>query len=146
MGKSTHADMIRVLGEPKSSELFDEDKSKPEHWYHYDNGGEFGGELVFNVDKSTGVILRMILHPKDLSLKEGLKRFGENYLATRYEFCPGFEEQESAPLYENPSGQFRYIEYRQRGIALSIGNKDKVDFILYLSEQIANSECKEAGE
>lgn len=146
MGRSTRADMIRVLGEPKWSELFDEDKSKPECWYHYDSGGEFPGEVVFNVDKSTGVILKMILHPKDLSLKEAIKRLGGSYVATRYEFCQGFDEEESAPLYENPSGQFRYIEYRKRGMALSIGNNDKVDFIVYLSEQIANSKCKKAGE
>lgn len=104
MGGSTERDMIRVLGQPKWWELFDEGKSKPERWFHYESGGDFPGELVFNIDRRSRVILRVILHPKDLSVTEAIKRFGENYVVTRYEFCPGFEEEDSGPLYENPSG------------------------------------------
>ncbi|HUE81591.1 MAG TPA: hypothetical protein VMM84_05690 [Pyrinomonadaceae bacterium] len=99
MGKSTRLDMIGVFGEPKWSELFYEDKANSECWHHYESGGEFPGELVFNVDKSTGVILRIILHPKNLTLKDAIKRLGENYVITRYDFCQGFEEHDSAPLY-----------------------------------------------
>lgn len=148
MGRSTENDMIQILGQPKWWELLDGNKSHAERWFHYDSGGDFPGELVVNIDSRSRVILRMTLHPKDLSVQEAIKRFGENHVVTRYEFCPGFEEEDSAPTYENPSGQFRYIEYRKRGIALLVGNNDKVDFIVYVSEPIGNtsSKCQKAGK
>ncbi len=67
MGRSRRADMIRVFGKPKFSELFAEDGSQPEDWYHYDDAGEFRGELVVNVDNLTGRILRMTLQPKSFT-------------------------------------------------------------------------------
>ena len=144
MGGSTEGDMIRLLGQPELWELFDEDEPQPESWFHYESGGDFPGELVINIDRRKKVILRMILHPKDLSVKEAVKRFGGDYVITRYEFCEGFEERDSAPLYEHPTGQFRYIEYRKRGMALAYDNNDKVNFIVYVSEPIGSrsSECK----
>lgn len=148
MGRSTENDMIQILGQPKWWELLDENKSQPERWFHYDSGADFPGELVVNIDTRSRVILRMTLHPKDLSAQEAIKRFGENYVVTRYEFCPGFDEEDSGPIYENPSGQFRYIEYRKRGIALLVGDNDKVDYILYVSAPIGttSSKCKKASE
>ena len=147
MGRSTERDLIQILGQPTWWEVLEENKSHPERWFHYDRGGDFPGELVINVANRSRVILRMTLHPKDLSVQEAIKRFGENHVVTRYEFCPGFDEEDSGPIYENPSGQLRYIEYRKRGIALLVGDNDKVDYILYVSEPIGStsSKCQTAG-
>ncbi|HZI87206.1 MAG TPA: hypothetical protein VFD48_10250 [Pyrinomonadaceae bacterium] len=141
IGRSTREDMIRVFGEPKSSEVFDGGKGPPEQWFHYESGGEFPGELVFNVDRKTGVIARLILHPTKLSKEEAIKHFGENYKLTRYEFCKGFEDEDSAPVYETPTGQFQTVEYRAKGIAVAIGDKDEVEYISYVSEPLG-SKCK----
>lgn len=144
MGGSTERDMIRLLGQPEWWELFDEDESQPERWFHYERGGDFPGELVINLDSRKKVILRMVLYPKELSVKEAVKRLGGDYVITRYEFCEGFEERDSGPIYEHPTGQFRYIEYRKRGMALAYDKNDKINFIVYVSEPIGSrsSECK----
>lgn len=144
MGRSTRADMIRVFGKPKFSEVFVEAGSSPEDWYHYDDAGEFPGEVIVNVDKLTGRILRITLQPKSLLSADATRHFGKDYGLKRYEFCPGFEEQESAPLYENAKGQFRYIEYRKRGIALALTPMGEVGSITYGSGPVGvpSSKCK----
>jgi hypothetical protein len=143
MGRSTRADMLRVFGKPKWSEMFEENGSNAEVWYHYE-GKDIPGEIVVNVDKISQVILRLLLHPKDLSKEEAIKYFGDEFMITRYEFCAGFEEAESAPLYETPRGQFSYLEYRERGIAINFDNHGIVDNITYVSEPIGapSSKCK----
>jgi hypothetical protein len=59
----------------------------------------------------------------------------------QYEFCKGFENKESAPVYETPNGQFLSVEYRAKGIAVAISDNDQVTYISYVSEPIA-SKCK----
>jgi hypothetical protein len=146
MGKSTRADMLRVFGRPKWSETFEENGSNAEVWYHYE-GKEIPGEIVVNVGKRRQVILRILLHPKNLSKEKAIKYFGDQFMITRYEFCAGFEEAESAPLYETPRGQFSYLEYRDKGIAISFDDRGKVADITYVSEPIGGprSKCKTAG-
>lgn len=141
IGRSTRVEMIRVFGEPKSAEVFDAGTRPPEQWFHYASGGEFPGELVFNVDPKTELILRLILYPTKLTKDEAIKHFGQNYKLTRYEFCKGFEDDDSAPIYETPTGQFLTVEYRRKGIAVAIGDKDEVKYISYVSEPLG-SKCK----
>jgi hypothetical protein len=125
IGRSTRGEMIRVFGEPKSSEVFDDGTGPPEQRFHYESGGEFPGELVFNVDPKSEVILRLILYPTKLTKDEAIKHFGENYKLTRYEFCKGFEDEDSAPVYETPTGQFLTVEYRAKGMALRLAIRMK---------------------
>ena len=139
IGRSTHWDMLRIFGEPKWAEELDDGTGPPEQWTHYDGGGEFPGELVFSVDRQTGVILKLVLHPTKLSREEAIKHFATNYKSTRYEFCKGFEDQESAPIYETSGGQFLSVEYRAKGIALAIGGNDQVEYISYVSEPLASN-------
>jgi hypothetical protein len=95
-----------------------------------------------NVDKGRKVILRLLLHPKHLSKDEAFKYFGNNPKTTRYEFCEGFQNAQSAPLYETPTGQFLYLEYREKGISLSIDDDGNVAYIAYVSEPIGGTESK----
>jgi hypothetical protein len=143
IGRSTRDDVIRVLGLPKWSEVFNDGVPEPEEWMHYQGLGEFPGELVFCLIQKDGVVHRLILHPTKLSKDDAIKHFGENYKLTRYELCKGFEDEDSAPVYETPTGQFLRIEYRAKGISLAINDKNEVTYISYVSEPIG-SKCKQA--
>ncbi len=147
IGTSTRGDALRVFGQPKRVDApadQAEEEPKPEEWYVYDSGGEFPGTLTVVVDKRTSVVLRIDLHPENLSREEAVRHFGNGYITTRYEFCEGFDDEDSAPLYETSDGQFFSIEYRGRGIAIGLENKDKVGSINYVSKPIAaiSSKCK----
>jgi hypothetical protein len=147
MGKSTRAEMLRVFGKPKTSEVFDEKESKSEVWYHYIGTWEFPGRLTIITEKRTGVISAIDLHPTALSREEVIKHFGNDYIVTRYDFDLCLGDEESAPLYESPNGSVIYIEYRERGIAVAVDEAGKVNEITYISEPIGapSSKCKKSG-
>jgi hypothetical protein len=144
MGKSKMAEMRRVLGRPKRSEVFNEDKSYPEVWYHYEGTWEFPGSLTVVVDKITDTIQEVDMYPKALRKEVAIKHFGPDYIITRYDFDLCLGDEESAPLFESPSGSVISIEYRERGIALTVDNEGRVDHISYVSRPIgaATSKCK----
>lgn len=138
IGRSTREEMVRAFGAPKWSESFNEENVD---WIHYDGGGEVPGELVFIVDQKTGVIRTLTLSPTKLTRTDAIKHFGDNYKVSRYQFCKGFEEEDSAPIYESPTGGLVYLEYRTKGIALAIRYNDEVEYIAYVSDPIG-SKCK----
>lgn len=144
MGRSNIAEMKRVFGAPKRSEVFNKGKSNPEVWYYYDGIWEFPGTLRVVVNKTRNTIQAVDIHPQDLSKEEAIKHFGPDYVITRYDFDLCLGDEESAPLFESPRGSVLFIEYRQRGIAISVDSHDKVNDISYVSEPIgaASSKCK----
>jgi len=145
VGKSTRADVLRVLGEPKRIDKPPDQTSNaqdPEVWYVYDNRGEIAGSLTVVIDKRTNVVLRIDLSPENLSKDEAVKHFGPHYILTRYNFDECLGSEESAPLYESANGALLEIEYRQRGIALSINENGKVNTISYVSKPIGAAESK----
>lgn len=145
IGKSTRADMFRIFGKPK---LIDtpadqvEDEPNPEVWYEYERGGEFLGEPTFVVDKRSGMILRIDLYTRDLSKEEAIKHFGCDYIVTKYSFDDCLGNEESAPLYESPNGSITEIEYRARGIAISVDNNGSVKQISYVSKPLGATSSK----
>ena len=143
MGKSKVADMRRILGAPTKVERFNQDKSNPQVWYHYDGIWEFPGTLRVKVDK-TRTIREVHMLPKDLRKEEAIKHFGPDYVVTRYDFDSCLGDEESAPLFESPTGNVLNIEYRQRGIALAVNAYGNIDEISYVSGPIgaASSKCK----
>lgn len=144
MGRSSVAEMRRILGAPKRSEAFNDGKSYSEVWYYYDSIWEFPGTLRVVVDKTKNIVRAVDIQPKDLSKEEAIKGFGQDYVITRYDFDSCLGDEESAPLFESPSGAVIFIEYRQRGIAISVNGYDKVNDIRYVGEPIgaATSKCK----
>lgn len=147
IGTSTRADVLRVLGEPARKDTpvdQAEDEPHPEVWYVYQGIGEFPGELTAVIDERSGVVLRLDLSPQNLSRDEAIRHFGKNYIVTRYDFDECLGNEESAPLYESPSGSIISIEYRQRGIAVAVDETGRVNTISYVSKPIGarQSKCK----
>jgi hypothetical protein len=144
MGRSNVAEMRRVFGVPKRSEVFNRGKSSPEVWYYYDGIWEFPGTLRVIVDKTRNTVQAVDIHPKDLRKEQAIKHFGSDYLVTQYDFDLCLGDEESAPLFESPNGAVIFIEYRERGIAIAVDSHGKVNEISYVSEPIgaASSKCK----
>ena len=147
VGKSRRADMLRVLGKPRWSRTSPgeaDTESHPEVWNNYDRVGEFPGITNVVVDKRRGIVTRIEFYPERLSKEEAIAHFGRGYIVTRYDFdrCGGDEESE--PIYESPNGPLVSVEYRSRGIAISVGYQDLVTRIRYVSGPIgsARPRCK----
>ena len=143
MGKSKMADMLRIFGKPTRVERFDEDKSNPEVWYHYDGVWEFPGTLRFIVDQSR-IIRRVDLLPTQLTKEDAIKHFGPDYIETRYDFDSCLGNEEAAPLFESPTGAVINIEYRQRGVAFALNAYGNIDTISFVSGPVGaeSSKCK----
>ena len=73
-----------------------------------------------------------------------MKHFGSDYMLTKYDFDKCLGDEESAPVYESANGPLLEIEYRHRGIAISVTENGKVNTISYVSKPIgtAASKCK----
>lgn len=151
MGRSKRSDMLRLLGKPVWSGRpmgEPENDPNPEVWNDYDGGGEFPGKLSVVFRRRTGVIVSIYLYPAKLSKNEAIKHFGNDYVETRYDYDNCLGDEESAPMYESPNGQVRFIEYRSRGIALLIDDDlSKVRDISYLSGPMGApaSKCKRSS-
>ena len=147
IGKSNRLDMLRVLGEPKGIEKppdQTEADENPEVWYLYDSTEKIAGELTVVVDELTNIVLAVYLYPQNWTKADAIKHFGPNFILTRYDFDSCLGNEESAPVYESASGSMLELEYRDRGIAISLNEDGKVDTILYLRKALGTtqSRCK----
>lgn len=151
IGKSTKIDMLNVLGEPKYSSTLDIqlNDNKEEELNEYEVEGKLSGKLSIYIDTQSQVILAIDLYPKNLSESNAVKRFGGNYVITRYDFdtCLSKDDGESAPMYESANGELKYIEYRKSGIAIALDEHGNVKHISYVKNPIgaAVSKCKQSG-
>ena len=137
--------MLRVLGKPRwtrEPKGENEDESDREVWSNYERAGEFPGQTSVVISKRTGVIERIEFYPDRLSKEQAIAHFGSNYMITRYAFdsCLGSEDSEA--LYESPNGLLVSLEYRARGIAISIGYQDLVTRIRYVGGPIGSTKSK----
>ena len=146
IGRSTRQEMLGVLGQPKWSghpEDQTDNQSHPEVWYEYENEGEFTGKLTAVIDERSDIIKRLDFYPPHLSKAEAIKHFGDDYVETRYDTDDCLGDDESAPLYESPTGQIISIEYRSRGIAIVLDGSNMVHYISYVSKPLGavSSKC-----
>lgn len=138
MGESSREDMLRVLGPP--AELTPAEGRT--QWYSYQEVSEFTsepktGELTAVVNQRSGKVVAMHLGTKDFTVEEAIKRFGSDYIKTGYDFDECVADPKEDALYETPNGFFRYIEYRERGIALLLDKREeKVVQIEFISQPI----------
>lgn len=145
VGKSTRADVLQLLGQPQRQDTpadQSRDNPNPEVWYVYNGAAEFLGELTVVIEKGTDVVARIDLSPENLSKAEVIEHFGPDYILTRYDFDECLGNEESAPLYESVNGPLLEIEYRHRGIAVSVDDGGKVRTISYVSKPIGASKSK----
>lgn len=146
MGKAKVSDLKKALGEPLEVADLKSVGNNDDTLYYYESKEEIIGKIVAWVDKKSQIVFSIELRPDSMSRTDVLKHFGNNYAITRYSSgdCPG-TTFDSAPLYEDPNGETRFIEYRNKGIAILISeDDDTVQYISYLSKPVGSesSKCK----
>src|SRR5829696_4479911 len=146
VGTSNQFDVVRAFGKPVRED-FAGPQDGNEVWYIYDKGGQFPGQFTVIVEKESGIVTAMILNPMDLTRKDVIEKLGNDYVTTRYDFCPGFDEAEAAPVFQAPNGSATYVEYRSRGIAVLVDEGGEVYDIRYLKRPVgfkSRSDCEQA--
>jgi hypothetical protein len=148
VGQSTRANMLRVLGKPLSSG-FSADQDEPKYIIWHDYGkitGDLSGRLGVETDKRTDKIVSVSIAPDDMTKEDAIKYFGQDYKVMGYQFCEGFEDETAVPVYENPEAtQLNHIEYRARGISISIDYRGRVNEIYFVAEPTglaSKDDCK----
>ena len=137
VGKSKLSNMLRKWGPPKWSRNSKRDNEEEQvTWTNYEKVGEFAGPTTVVSDTRTGVITRINFYPARLTKEQAIAHFGKGYVVTRYAFDSCGDEEDSEPIYESPNGPLISVEYRARGIAISVGNNDMVTKISYVSGAI----------
>jgi hypothetical protein len=151
VGKSTRADMLRVLGKPLSSVPTEgQDPPYPIIWHDYGRiTGDVAGTLAVEVDKRNNRIVSISISPENMTRKEVIGLFGNDYLPMGYEFCKGTPlDADSGPIYESPkSSQIDYLEYRSKGIAVHFNYQGIVNAVYYVDGPIglpSEAHCKKA--
>jgi hypothetical protein len=145
VGKTKLNDMLRAWGKPKwsrTSRPEAEEDSRQVTWTNYDGAGEFPGPTTVVSDTKSGVVIRINFYPDRLTKAQAIAHFGSAYLVTRYAFDSCLDEEDSEPIYESPTGPLVSVEYRARGIAISVGYKDLVTKISYVSGPIGSSKSR----
>ena len=145
VGKSRLADMLRIWGKPKwsrTSRREAEEESRQVTWTNYDRVGEFPGSTTVVSDSRSGVITRVNFYPEKLSKEQAIAHFGSGYIITRYAFDSCLDEEDAEPIFESTNGPLVSVEYRARGIAISIGYKDMVTKISYVGGPIGSAKSK----
>jgi hypothetical protein len=145
VGKSRLSEMIRRWGQPKwsrnSKPEADED-SRQVTWTNYERVGEFPGPTTVVSDTKSGIVTRINFYPGRLTREQAIAHFGADYITTRYAFDSCLDEEDSEPIYESPNGPLVSVEYRARGIAISVGYKDLVTRISYVSGPIGSAKSR----
>jgi hypothetical protein len=144
VGKSTRADLLRVFGKPKwtrSPKREDADESDREVWSSFERVGEFPGQTNV-LTNAHEVIARIDFYPAGLTKEQAIAHFGKDYLLTRYALDSCLGDEDSEAFYEAPNGPILYLEYRARGIAISIGYKDLVTRISYVAGPVGSTKSK----
>jgi hypothetical protein len=144
VGKSKVAAMLRAWGKPKWSRTSrrEADEESQVTWTNYERVGEFPGPTTVVSDTKTGVVTRINFYPDRLTKEQAIAHFGSDYITTRYAFDSCLDEEDSEPIYESPTGPLVNVEYRARGIAISVGYKDLVTRISYVSGPVGSPRSK----
>lgn len=129
VGKSTRKDVLRVLGKPKSTGRAAE-SDPPMLSYGYDVADPVKGNIGIYFQGE--IVDSMAVYPDTSITKEDVVRiFGQHYLLVRYsgENCLG--SGGAGPMYEDPNGDIKHMEYRDKGIAVNFLYTE-VEAILYV--------------
>jgi len=144
IGKSTAKELFQKWGRPKSTGNWDWDNPKKPKFplYDYDVQEWLTGTVKVEVETKTGKVISIEISPDELSLNRAIELFGEDYIETRYKSCecdPGDE----TPMFESLDGNYLYIEYRRRGIAMFISHNGQVNSIQFVDKPIGLKSIRE---
>ena len=144
VGKSKVADMLRSWGKPKWSRTSkrESDEESQVTWTNYERVGEFPGPTTVVSDTKCGVVTRINFYPDRLTKAQAIAHFGSDFVTTRYAFDSCLDEEDPEPIYESPTGPLVSVEYRARGIAISVGYQDLVTRISYVSGPIGSAKSR----
>jgi hypothetical protein len=143
VGRSKLTNMLRSWGKPKWSRTSKSDEDEPQvTWTNYEKVGEFPGPTTVVSDTRTGTITRINFYPDRLTKTDAISHFGKNYVITRYAFESCDSEEDDERVYESTNGPLVNVEYRERGIAISIGHNDMVTKISYVSGPVGGTKSR----
>lgn len=137
--------MLRAWGKPKwsrTSKREAKEESRQVTWTNYERVGEFPGPTTVVSDGRSGVVTRINFYPDRLTKEAAIAHFGSNYVVTKYAFDSCLDEEDFEPIYESPTGPLVSVEYRARGIAISVGYKDLVTKISYVSGPVGSAKSR----
>lgn len=146
VGTSTRADVLKVLGKPNFVGK-EEDTGIPIITFLVSD--PMPGTL--NVFITKGILdgMRLDLN-KTLTRKDIIRIFGHDYVVVHYAADNCIDTGGASPLYQNPGGPFKYMEYHDRGIAAAFAYDDdqKVDAIVFTYRPLApnHSQCGGRGD
>ena len=142
MGRSRRVDMLRLLGRPKWTRSHNNgEREAKQSFNNYGGIGEFPGNATVVID-ARGLVSRVEFYPAKLSRNEAIAHFGTDYVVTRYAFDLCEKDEDAESLYESSNGPITFVEYRGRGIAISLGVNDMVTKISYVSEPIGHLKAR----
>jgi hypothetical protein len=143
VGKSKVPDMIRSWGQPNWSRTSpDEEDEHPVTWTNYEKAGEFPGSTTVVSDARTKLITRINFYPDRLTKDEAIAHFGRNYSITHYAFDTCKDKEIGESIFESPNGPVVNVEYRSRGIAISIGYNNMVTKISYVNGPVGPTKSR----
>jgi hypothetical protein len=142
VGRSSVHEVIKILGRPKS---FDREQDTGIPTVSYDVADPVEGDLAIYLDHDK--VSGMTLYPKQqLPAKEAIRIFGPAFLNVRYERDDCLDNGGAAPIYESSTGSIMHIEYRERGLALILSDKNNnnVEAIAFVAKPFgpSHSRCK----
>lgn len=153
LGSSVKADVLKHFGPPDWEGLPEGSKKtdmSSEWWMDFDSVTEMNhhGKLSVALNKKS-VVVRVTFYPLNMNKSALIDNLGKDFIVTRYSFEPCDEKfGGSARIYESKNGQLEFIEYRSKGIAITLGGAqdEKVISIQYVSVPIGSkiSQCKAA--
>lgn len=111
-GKSKAKDVLRVLGPAKPK------RGKTLLTYAYPGKGDFGGDLVLEVSRLSGVVETITSRPaQNITRTEAYRKFGKDYNEVTYTVAK-CGEGTNPPVYRDKNGPVELLEYPKQGIIL----------------------------
>jgi hypothetical protein len=131
VGTSTRADVLKFLGKPYSISR-EEEGATGAPVMNYEVTDPVKGTLSIFIKK--GILDGISISPKK-SLTNGdiIRIFGPDYVVVHYASDDCIDYGGTSPLYQNPRGPFKRMEYRELGIAAAFAYNDdeKVEAIIF---------------
>ena len=129
MGKSSRADALKVLGQPTWT---GKEEASGTPMMTFNVSEPIAGRLSVLLDHD--IVFEVRLTPKESYTKSDItKILGPGSITVHYASADCLaEDGMGGPMYEDPNGDFEFVEYRPRGIAVDIqkdGTVGEISFV-----------------